>query len=46
MGYDAKIRDQSLAAAHVIVGALTLATTFWLTWTAHRDTLQQRSSAP
>ena len=23
-----------------------LATTFWLTWTAHRDSLQQRSPAP
>ena len=39
-------RRSDVTTAHVIVGALTLATTFWLTWTAHRDTLQQRSPAP
>ena len=39
-------RRSDVTTAHVIIGALTLATTFWLTWTAHRDTLQQRSPAP
>ena len=39
-------RRSDVTTAHVIVGALILATTFWLTWTAHRDTLQQRSPAP
>ena len=39
-------RRSDVTTAHVIIGALILATTFWLTWTAHRDTLQQRSPAP
>jgi cytochrome c oxidase assembly protein subunit 15 len=39
-------RRSDVTTAHVIVGALTLATTFWLTWTAHRDSLEQRSLAP
>jgi cytochrome c oxidase assembly protein subunit 15 len=25
---------------HVVVGALTLAVTFWLTWVAHRDRIE------
>ncbi|MES2693594.1 MAG: COX15/CtaA family protein [Verrucomicrobiota bacterium] len=32
-------RKPEMTTAHVAVGALTLAVTFWLTWTAHRDTL-------
>jgi hypothetical protein len=28
----------------VLVGALTLATTFWLTWGAHRDTIEGRTA--
>jgi cytochrome c oxidase assembly protein subunit 15 len=38
-------RRPDVTTAHVIVGALTLATTFWLTWTAHRDTIERRPSA-
>ena len=30
-------RSPEAATAHVAVGALTLAVTFWLTWSAHRD---------
>ena len=30
-------RDPAITTGHVLVGALTLATTFWLTWRAHRD---------
>jgi heme a synthase len=33
-------RDPAVTTGHVLVGALTLATTFWLTWRAHRDVLQ------
>jgi cytochrome c oxidase assembly protein subunit 15 len=33
-------RTAAMTTAHVLVGALTLATTFWLTWTAHRDAIQ------
>ena len=33
-------RDPAVTTAHVLVGALTLATGFWLTWLAHRDTIE------
>ena len=33
-------RQPDATTAHVVVGALTLAVTFWLTWTAHRDTVE------
>ena len=33
-------RAASMTTAHVVVGALTLATTFWLTWVAHRDRIE------
>jgi cytochrome c oxidase assembly protein subunit 15 len=33
-------RDPLITTCHVVVGALTLATTFWLTWLAHRDTVE------
>ena len=33
-------RDPGITTAHVIVGALTLATAFWLTWRAHRDAFE------
>jgi cytochrome c oxidase assembly protein subunit 15 len=36
-------RDPVITTGHVLVGALTLATTFGLTWRAHRDLLE---SAP
>ncbi len=33
-------RDPGITTAHVLVGALTLAVTFWLAWLAHRDALE------
>ncbi len=33
-------RQPDATTAHVVVGALTLAVTFWLTWTAHRDMIE------
>ncbi len=33
-------RDPGVTTAHVVTGALTLATAFWLTWRAHRDPLE------
>lgn len=39
------LRRPSLTTAHVIVGTLLLALTFWLTWMAHRDRLQQGTRA-
>jgi cytochrome c oxidase assembly protein subunit 15 len=33
-------RKPDVTTAHVIVGAMTLATTFWLTWVAHRDQIE------
>jgi len=38
-------RKPDATTAHVIVGALVLATTFWLTWSAHRDAIEQSSAA-
>ena len=33
-------RDPVVTSLHVLVGALTLATAFWLTWLAHRDAIE------
>ncbi len=33
-------RDPEITTGHVLCGALTLATTFWLTWLAHRDVIE------
>jgi len=33
-------RSVTLTTGHVLVGALTLATTCWLTWLAHRDVVE------
>jgi cytochrome c oxidase assembly protein subunit 15 len=33
-------RAPLITTAHVLVGALTLATTFWITWVAHRDVIE------
>jgi cytochrome c oxidase assembly protein subunit 15 len=33
-------RAVGVTTGHVLVGALTLATTFWLTWLAHRDAIE------
>ena len=36
-------RDPAITTVHVLVGALTLALTFWLAWVAHRDALEGQS---
>lgn len=33
-----------VTTGHVVVGALTLATTFWLTWLAHRDVVERKAA--
>lgn len=33
-------RRAGVTTSHVVVGALLLATTFWATWLAHRDTIE------
>ena len=38
------LRRPDVTTSHVVVGALTLAVTFWLTWVAHRDQIE--GSAP
>lgn len=38
-------RRPDVTTAHVIIGALTLATTFWLTWSVHRDAIEKRPAA-
>ena len=37
-------RSASVTTGHVLVGALTLATAFWLTWLAHRDAIEGRAA--
>lgn len=39
-------RAVAMTTGHVLVGAATLGTTFWLTWLAHRDVVQESSAAP
>jgi cytochrome c oxidase assembly protein subunit 15 len=34
------LRRPEMTTGHVVVGALTLAVTFWLTWVAHRDQIE------
>lgn len=34
------MRRPEMTTGHVVVGALTLAVTFWLTWMAHRDRIE------
>ncbi len=38
-------RTATMTTGHVLVGALTLATAFWITWVAHRDALETRPVA-
>ena len=38
------MRKPEMTTGHVVVGALTLAVTFWLTWVAHRDRLETDDS--
>jgi cytochrome c oxidase assembly protein subunit 15 len=40
------MRKPDMTTGHVVVGAITLAVTFWLTWVAHRDALEQRGASP
>jgi cytochrome c oxidase assembly protein subunit 15 len=37
------LRNPAITTGHVLVGALTLATAFWLTWSAHRDRIEGAS---
>ncbi|MDB6128026.1 MAG: cytochrome oxidase assembly [Verrucomicrobia bacterium] len=37
-------RGVYVTTGHVLVGALTLATTFWLTWQAHRDVIAEKAA--
>jgi len=34
------MRNPTITTVHVLIGALTLATAFWITWLAHRDTIE------
>jgi cytochrome c oxidase assembly protein subunit 15 len=34
------MRQPGITTAHVVVGALTMAVTFWLTWLAFRDRIE------
>jgi cytochrome c oxidase assembly protein subunit 15 len=38
------MRRPEMTTGHVVVGALTLAVTFWLTWVAHRDMLESHKT--
>lgn len=38
-------RSAAMTTGHVLVGAITLATTFWLTWVAHRDVVEGKSTS-
>lgn len=38
-------RAASATAGHVVLGALTLAATFWLTWLAHHDVIEAKATA-
>ncbi|HYD84843.1 MAG TPA: COX15/CtaA family protein [Opitutus sp.] len=38
-------RSPGTTTAHVLIGALTLALTFWLTWLAHRDVVEGKARA-
>jgi cytochrome c oxidase assembly protein subunit 15 len=38
------LRRPEMTTGHVVVGALTLAVTFWLTWIAHRDLIEARTA--
>ncbi len=39
------LRDPMITTGHVLVGALTLVTAFWLTWFAHRDAVERTGAA-
>lgn len=37
-------RAAAVTTGHVLVGALTLVTTFWLTWLGHRDAIETKAT--
>ena len=37
-------RAVAITTGHVLVGACTLATAFWITWLAHRDAIEQNAA--
>ena len=39
-------RQPNMTTSHVLVGALLFALTFWLTWVAHRDRIEDSPAAP
>jgi cytochrome c oxidase assembly protein subunit 15 len=39
------MRHAHMTTGHVVIGALLLATTFWVTWVAHRDAIERRERA-
>ena len=39
------MRHADMTTGHVLIGALLFATTFWLTWVAHRDAIESREVA-
>jgi cytochrome c oxidase assembly protein subunit 15 len=39
------LRHADVTTSHVLVGALLLATTFWVTWVAHRDAIEDADVA-
>lgn len=45
MGIIITLRRASLTTSHVVVGALLLCVTFWLTWVAHRDRLERPANS-
>jgi cytochrome c oxidase assembly protein subunit 15 len=38
-------RAAYVTTGHVVVGALTLVTTFWLTWLCHRESIEEKRAA-
>ncbi len=41
-----QLREAHVTTGHVVVGALLVAVTFWLTCLAHRDTIEAKPSTP
>jgi cytochrome c oxidase assembly protein subunit 15 len=39
-------RQAGVTTSHVLVGALMLATVFWITWVAHRDRIEHKAATP
>ena len=45
MGIIFTLRRPIYTTSHVVVGALLLCVTFWITWVAHRDRLERPSAS-